>query len=74
MVVFNVLWLWVLELELVVFDVIMVCGGMVVELLGILWVEFNLYLLYLLLKGLLLIGSGLVVGIGICGWLCDVIM
>jgi UDP:flavonoid glycosyltransferase YjiC (YdhE family) len=60
--------------DLIVSDVITVCGGMAAELLGIPWVELNPQPLYLPSRGLPPLGSGLAPGTGIRGRLRDSIM
>jgi UDP:flavonoid glycosyltransferase YjiC (YdhE family) len=60
--------------DLVVSDVITVCGGMAAELLGIPWVELSPHPLYLPSAGLPPIGSGLAPGAGITGRLRDGLM
>jgi len=57
--------------DLVVADVITVCGGMAAELLGVPWVELSPHPLYLPSKGLPPIGSGLTPGTGLRGRLRD---
>ncbi|SBS79204.1 conserved hypothetical protein [uncultured Mycobacterium sp.] len=57
--------------DLIVSDVITVCGGMAAELLGIPWVELNPQPLYLPSRGLPPLGSGLAPGTGIRGRLRD---
>jgi UDP:flavonoid glycosyltransferase YjiC (YdhE family) len=74
MAVLNVPALRYLGPDLVVSDVITACGGMAAELLGIPWIELNPHPLYLPSKGLPPIGSGLVPGTGIRGWLRDAMM
>lgn len=63
-----------LAADLVVSDVITVCGGMAAELRGIPWVELSPHPLYLPSKGLPPIGSGLAPGGGIRGRLRDSVM
>ncbi len=63
-----------LQLDLVVSDVITVCGGMAAELLAVPWVELCPHPLYLPSKGLPPIGSGLAPGTGVGGRLRDTIM
>ncbi|MDR3664334.1 MAG: glycosyl transferase [Mycobacterium sp.] len=60
--------------DLVVSDVITVCGGMAAELLGLPWVELSPHPLYLPSKGLPPLGSGLAPGVGIRGRLRDSVM
>jgi UDP:flavonoid glycosyltransferase YjiC (YdhE family) len=60
--------------DLVVSDVITVCGGMAAELLGVPWVELSPHPLYLPSAGLPPIGSGLAPGAGITGRLRDGLM
>ena len=60
--------------DLVVSDVITVCGGMAAELLGLPWVELSPHPLYLPSKALPPIGSGLAPGTGIGGWFRDSVM
>lgn len=60
--------------DLVVSDVITVCGGMAAELLGVPWVELSPHPLYLPSRGLPPIGSGLAPGTGVGGRLRDVVM
>jgi len=57
--------------DMVVSDVITVCGGMAAELLGVPWVELSPHPLYRPSKGLPPIGTGLAPGIGIAGRLRD---
>lgn len=63
-----------LQPDLVVSDVITVCGGMAAELLGVPWVELSPHPLYLPSKGLPPIGSGLAPGTGVTGRLRDTVM
>ncbi len=63
-----------LDPDLVVSDVITVCGGMAAELLGVPWAELSPHPLYLPSKGLPPIGSGLAPGAGIRGRLRDTVM
>ena len=63
-----------LALDLVVSDVITVCGGMAAELLGLPWVELCPHPLYLPSKGLPPLGSGLAPGVGMRGRLRDSMM
>jgi UDP:flavonoid glycosyltransferase YjiC (YdhE family) len=60
--------------DLVVSDVITVCGGMAAELLGLPWVELNPHPLYLPSKGLPPLGSGLAPGVGLRGRIRDGLM
>lgn len=60
--------------DLVVSDVITVCGGMAAELLGLPWVELNPHPLYLPSKGLPPLGSGLAPGVGLRGRARDGLM
>ena len=60
--------------DLVVSDVITVCGGLAAELLGVPWVELNPQPLYLPSKGLPPLGSGLAPGVGVRGRLRDAVM
>jgi UDP:flavonoid glycosyltransferase YjiC (YdhE family) len=60
--------------DLIVSDVITVCGGMAAELLDIPWVELSPHPLYLPSRGLPPLGSGLAPGTGIRGRLRDSIM
>ncbi len=57
--------------DLVVSDVITVCGGMAAELLGVPWVELSPHPLYRPSKGLPPIGTGLAPGTGVAGRLRD---
>ena len=63
-----------LQPDLVVSDVITVCGGMAAEMLGVPWVELTPHPLYLPSKGLPPIGSGLAPGTGVVGGLRDTVM
>jgi UDP:flavonoid glycosyltransferase YjiC (YdhE family) len=63
-----------LQPDLVVSDVITVCGGMAAELAGIPWIELSPHPLYLPSRGLPPIGSGLAPGTGLRGRLRDSIM
>ena len=74
MAVLNLPVLRRLRPDLVVSDVITVCGGMAAELLGVPWVELSPHPLYLPSKGLPPIGSGLAPGSGITGRLRDAVM
>ena len=60
--------------DLVVSDVITVCGGMAAELLGLPWAELSPHPLYLPSKGLPPIGSGLAPGTGVLGRVRDGVM
>ena len=57
--------------DLVVSDVITVCGGLAAELLGVPWVELSPHPLYQPSKGLPPIGTGLAPGTGVAGRLRD---
>ncbi len=74
MAVLNLAVLRGLALDLVVSDVITVCGGMAADLLGIPWVELSPHPLYLPSKGLPPLGSGLAPGTGVRGRLRDAVM
>jgi len=74
MAVLNLPVLRGLRPDLVVSDVITVCGGMAAELLGVPWVELSPHPLYLPSEGLPPIGSGLAPGIGVRGRLRDAVM
>jgi len=74
MAVLNLPELRRLEPDLVVSDVITVCGGMAAELMGVPWVELSPHPLYLPSEGLPPIGSGLAPGIGVRGRLRDIVM
>jgi len=74
MAVLNLPVLRGLKPDLVVSDVITVCGGMAAELAGIPWIELSPHPLYLPSKGLPPIGSGLAPGTGLRGRLRDVTM
>ncbi|MFM9034657.1 MAG: glycosyltransferase [Mycobacterium sp.] len=63
-----------LQPDLVVSDVITVCGGMAAELLGVPWVELSPHPLYLPSRGLPPVGSGLAPGTGVRGRLRDEVM
>jgi UDP:flavonoid glycosyltransferase YjiC (YdhE family) len=63
-----------LDVDLVVSDVITVCGGMSAELLGLPWAELCPHPLYLPSKGLPPVGSGLAPGAGVRGRLRDALM
>lgn len=60
--------------DLVISDVITVCGGMAAELIGVPWAELSPHPLYLPSRGLPPIGSGLAPGTGPTGWLRDSVM
>ena len=60
--------------DLVVSDVITVCGGMAAELAGTPWIELSPHPLYLPSEGLPPIGSGLAPGAGVRGRLRDATM
>lgn len=60
--------------DLVVSDVITVCGGMAAELLGLPWIELCPHPLYLPSRGLPPIGAGLAPGTGLRGRLRDTVM
>ncbi|BBY60177.1 glycosyltransferase [Mycolicibacterium sarraceniae] len=60
--------------DLIVSDVITVCGGMAAELMGIPWVELNPQPLYLPSRGLPPIGSGLAPGTGLRGRMRDAVL
>ncbi|WP_445169791.1 glycosyltransferase [Mycolicibacterium sp. Dal123E01] len=74
MAVLNVPVLRELAPDLIVSDVITVCGGMAAELMGIPWVELNPQPLYLPSRGLPPIGSGLAPGTGIRGRVRDAVL
>ena len=74
MAVLNLPVLRGLKPDLVVSDVITVCGGMAAELADIPWVELSPHPLYLPSKGLPPIGSGLAPGTGMRGRMRDVTM
>lgn len=74
MAVLNVPVLQELAPDLVVSDVITVCGGMAAELMGLPWVELVPHPLYLPSKGLPPLGSGLAPGVGLRGRLRDSVM
>lgn len=74
MAVLNLPVLRDLQPDLVVSDVITVCGGMAAELAGIPWIELSPHPLYLPSRGLPPIGSGLAPGTGLRGRLRDSIM
>ncbi|MDX1874961.1 glycosyl transferase [Mycolicibacterium sp. 120266] len=60
--------------DLVVSDVITVCGGLAAELLGLPWVELDPHPLYRPSKGLPPLGSGLAPGTGVRGRLRDTVL
>jgi UDP:flavonoid glycosyltransferase YjiC (YdhE family) len=60
--------------DLVLSDVITVCGGMAAELLGVPWIEVDPHPLYLPSKGLPPLGSGLAPGVGLRGRGRDVVL
>ncbi|WP_431232651.1 glycosyltransferase [Mycolicibacterium psychrotolerans] len=74
MAVLNVPVLRDLTPDLIVSDVITVCGGLAAELMGIPWVELNPQPLYLPSRGLPPIGSGLAPGTGVRGRVRDVVL
>jgi UDP:flavonoid glycosyltransferase YjiC (YdhE family) len=74
MAVLNLPVLRHLKPDLVVSDVITVCGGMAAELSGVPWIELSPHPLYHPSKGLPPIGSGLAPGAGLRGRLRDVTM
>lgn len=74
MAVLNAPRLAELNVDLIVSDVITVCGGMAAELLGLPWIELNPHPLYLPSKGLPPLGSGLAPGVGLRGRLRDTVM
>ena len=74
MAVLNLSVLRDLRPDLVVSDVITVCGGMAAELAGIPWIELSPHPLYLPSRGLPPIGSGLAPGTGLRGRLRDATM
>ena len=74
MAVLNVPVLRELAPDLVVSDVITVCGGMAAELMGLPWVELTPHPLYLPSKGLPPLGSGLAPGVGLRGRLRDAML
>lgn len=71
MAVLNVPGIRALAPDVVLSDVITVCGGMAAELLGLPWIELDPHPLYLPSKGLPPIGSGLAPGVGLRGRLRD---
>lgn len=74
MAVLNVPVLRELAPDLIVSDVITVCGGMAAELMGTPWVELNPQPLYRPSRGLPPLGSGLAPGTGIRGRVRDAIL
>ncbi len=60
--------------DLVVSDVITVCGGLAAELMGLPWIELNPSPLYRPSKGLPPLGSGLAPGVGVRGRLRDAVL
>lgn len=60
--------------DLVVSDVITVCGGLAAEILGVPWIELSPHPLYLPSRGLPPIGSGLAPGTGVRGRARDSIL
>lgn len=60
--------------DLVVSDVITVCGGLAAEILGVPWIELSPHPLYLPSRGLPPIGSGLAPGTGVRGRVRDSIL
>ncbi|MFN0144610.1 MAG: glycosyltransferase [Mycobacterium sp.] len=74
MAVLNLPSLRRLQPDLVVSDVITVCGGMAAELASIPWIELSPHPLYLPSRGLPPIGSGLAPGTGLRGRLRDATM
>jgi len=74
MAILNAPQLEALAPDLVISDVITVCGGMAAELLGLPWVELVPHPLYLPSKGLPPLGSGLAPGVGLRGRLRDSVM
>jgi UDP:flavonoid glycosyltransferase YjiC (YdhE family) len=74
MAVLNVARLRNLAPDLVVSDVITVCGGLAAELMGLPWIELCPHPLYLPSKGLPPVGSGLAPGVGVRGRLRDAVM
>lgn len=71
MAVLNVARLTSLQVDLVVSDVITVCGGMAAELLGIPWIELNPHPLYAPSQGLPPPGCGMAAGTDLLGRLRD---
>ncbi len=74
MAVLNVPQLRDLAPDLVVSDVITVCGGLAAELLGLPWIELSPSPLYRPSRGLPPLGSGLAPGVGLRGRLRDSIL
>lgn len=74
MAVLNRVALRRIQPDLVVSDVITVCGGMAAELAGVPWVELCPHPLYLPSRGLPPIGSGLAPGIGVRGRVRDALL
>jgi UDP:flavonoid glycosyltransferase YjiC (YdhE family) len=74
MAVLNLPVLRDLQPDLVVSDVITVCGGMAADLAGIPWIDLSPHPLYLPSRGLPPIGSGLAPGAGVRGRLRDATM
>jgi UDP:flavonoid glycosyltransferase YjiC (YdhE family) len=74
MAVLNVPRLRNLAPDLVVSDVITVCGGLAAELMGLPWIELCPHPLYLPSRGLPPVGSGLAPGVGVRGRLRDAVM
>ncbi len=74
MAVLNAPRLEALAPDLVVSDVITVCGGLAAELLALPWIELSPHPLYLPSKGLPPLGSGLAAGVGVRGRLRDSVM
>ena len=74
MAVLNVPRLRDLAPDLVVSDVITVCGGLAAELMGLPWIELCPHPLYLPSKRLPPVGSGLAPGVGMGGRLRDTVM
>ncbi len=74
MAVLNLPVLRNLQPDLVVADVITVCGALSAELLGVPWVELSPHPLYLPSRGLPPMGSGLAPGVGVRGRLRDAVM
>ena len=74
MAVLNLPVLRDLQRDLVVSDVITVCGGMAAELAGIPWIELSPHPLYLPSRGLPPIGSGLAPGTRVLGRVRDSIL
>lgn len=74
MAILNLARLAALQPDLVVSDVITVCGGLAAELLAIPWIELNPHPLYVPSTGLPPPGSGLAPGTGVFGRLRDTAM